>query len=761
MTKNTTSEARRSDYSLVGKDSALAIEKGLADAAWYTTPVPKEKMRELLERRDGPAIRDTLLWFALLFLFGFGGFLLWGTWWAILPFAVYGVLYASVSDSRWHESSHGTAFKTDWLNNALYELASFMVLRESVPWRWSHTRHHSDTIIVGRDPEIAVQRPANLRVVFLNFFNYMALRMYVRNIFLHCTGRLTAEERTYIPETEAGKVIARARIYAIIYAGVFALSIFSGSLLPLMYVGLSSFYGAWLMVVYGLTQHAGLAENVLDHRLNCRTVYMNPIHRYLYWNMGYHVEHHMFPLVPYHALPKLHALVKADMPTPYNGLLEAYREIIPTILRQAKDPTYYVKRQIPPPSNRAAMGAASQAITAKGKPVVDGWIEMCDSNILQKDDVLRFDHNHKTYAIYRTADGQFYATDGICTHGNAHLADGMVKGTLIECAKHNGRFDIRDGSPQRLPVCVGLKTYAVRESNGKLQLDLTSASGYGLTTPATTYTFRVVSNDNVSTFIKELVLEPETASPKLDYQPGDYMQFDIPVFEQRSLKNIEVKPPYTAVWQAQHVFEYMAGNPSPCRRNYSLAANPAIDKQLRFNVRIATPPRGVPCNAGSGSSYVFGLKQGDIVTAIGPFGEFHVKETGWEMVYLGGGAGMAPLRAHLSYLLETRKTSVRVSYWYGARSLQELFYQDYFEDLARQNENFSFHVALSEPLPDDQWQSHTGFIHDVLKREYLDQHPNPQSIEYFLCGPPAMIQAATVMLKNLGVPPTQVAYDEF
>jgi Na+-transporting NADH:ubiquinone oxidoreductase subunit F len=761
MTQNMTGRIPVSDYSLIGKDSLLAVEKGLADAKWYASPVPKEKMRELLVRRDQPAIRDTLLWFALLAAFGVCGYLLWGTGWAVIPFAIYGVLYASVSDSRWHETSHGTAFKTDWMNNALYELASFMVLRESVPWRWSHTRHHSDTIIVGRDPEIAVPRPANLWVVFLNFFNYAAFRMYVRKLYFHCTGRLTPEERTFLPQTEAGRVIVRARIYVLIYLGIAALSVCSHSILPLMYVGLPNIYGAWLMVVYGLTQHAGLAENVLDHRLNCRTVYMNRVHRYLYWNMGYHVEHHMFPLVPFHALPKLHALIKADMPTPYNGLLEAYREIIPTLKRQAKDPTYYVKRQLPPPSPRAAIAAASQSITGEGKLVVDGWIEVGAASLLQKEDVLRFDTNQKTYAIYRAADGQFYATDGLCTHGNTHLAEGMVKGTLIECAKHNGRFDIRDGSPQRLPVCVGLKTYAVRERSGMLQLDLTSAGGYGVTTPAPTYNFRVVSNENVATFIKELVLEPDGAAQILDYQPGDYLQIDIPAYAQRSLQNIEIKPPYAAVWQAQHVFDFMAGNPNPCRRIYSLATNPAVDRKLRFNVRLATPPRGIACNAGSGSAYIFTLKPGDSVTAIGPFGEFHIKETGREMVYLGGGTGMAPLRSHLSYLLEIRKTSASISYWYGARSLQELFYQDYFEDLARQNENFTFHVALSEPQPEDHWQSYTGFIHDVLKREYLDRHPNPQSIDYFLCGPPAMVQAATVMLKNLGVPPLQIAYDEF
>ena len=761
MSKTTTGEIRRSDYSLVGKDTALAIEKGLVDAKWYASPVPRDKMRELLERRDGPAIRDTLLWFALLFVFGLGGYLLWGTWWAIVPFAAYGVLYASVSDSRWHESSHGTAFKTDWLNNTLYEIASFMVLRESTPWRWSHTRHHSDTIIVGRDLEIAVPRPVNLGSVFLKFFNVMSLVKYVQNVLLHCTGKLTPEELTYIPETERGKVFLRARIYVLIYASVIGLSIYLRSFLPLVYIGLPNLFGAWLMVIYGLTQHAGLAENVLDHRLNTRTVYMNPLHRYLYWNMGYHVEHHMFPLVPYHALPKLHELIKADMPAPYNGLIEAYREIIPTLWRQSKDPTYYVKRKLPAATQRPDAPQTAQAITAKGKPVIEGWIEVCDSGRLQKEDVLRFDHDGKTYAIYRTDDNKVYATDGVCTHGNAQLADGLVMGTLIECPKHNGRFDIRDGSPQRPPVCIALKTYDVRESNGKLLFDLTSAHGLGLAEAATTYAFRVVSNDNVATFIKELVLEPDDLSLALVYQAGDYIQFDIPAYADRSLRDVDVQKPYAAVWQAQQVFDVPVGNPIACRRNYSFASNPAKDKQLRFNVRIATPPRGQVCNAGVGTSYIFCLKPGDKVTAIGPFGAFHIKETEREMVYLGGGAGMAPLRSHLSYLLETQKTSRRVSYWYGARSLQEMFYQDYFEDLARKNANFTFHVALSEPRPEDQWRSHTGFIHEVLKQEYLDSHPDPTKIEYYLCGPLVMIRAATKILTDLGVGPAQIASDEF
>ncbi len=463
-------ETRHSDYSLVGKDAALARQKGLAGAQWYAPPVPKDKLRELLQRRDGPAIRDTLLWFGLLMVFGFSGYVLWGSPWVLVPFAIYGILYASVSDSRWHECGHGTAFKTDWMNNLLYEVASFMVLRESTPWRWSHTRHHSDTIIVGLDPEIAVPRPANLGKVVLKFCNGIALFNYARNVLLHCTGKLTPEERTYIPEAEAAHVYVRARLYVLIYASVIALSFSIGSVLPLMYIGLPNLYGAWLMVIDGLTQHAGLAENVLDHRLNTRTVYMNPIHRYLYWNMCYHVEHHLFPLVPYHALPKLHELVKADLAAPYNGLIEAYREIVPTLLRQANDPTYYVERKLPALTDRADASRLVTSIAAGDRPVVDGGIEVCDSHVLNNGDVLRFDHDNQTYAIYRTTDSSVYATDGICSHAHGQLAEGLLSGILIECPKHNGRFDIRDGSPQRLPARVAIQTYAVRESNGKLLL---------------------------------------------------------------------------------------------------------------------------------------------------------------------------------------------------------------------------------------------------------------------------------------------------
>ena len=158
------------DYSLIGEEASLSVERGLADATWYTSPIPRDQMRELLVRRDGPAIRDTIIWFGLIIGSAFLVTLFWGTWWFLIPYVVYTVLYASSSDSRWHESSHGTAFKTGWMNDLLYEIASFMVLRQSTVWRWSHTRHHSDTLVRGRDPEIAAPRPPQIKRMLLRFF---------------------------------------------------------------------------------------------------------------------------------------------------------------------------------------------------------------------------------------------------------------------------------------------------------------------------------------------------------------------------------------------------------------------------------------------------------------------------------------------------------------------------------------------------------------------------------------------------------------
>src|SRR5580704_887028 len=350
----------RRNYSLVGPEADKAVEAGLVSAKWYAPPISRPELKALMRRDDGPAIRDTLIWFAALIVSGGLGVFFWGSWAAAPFFLVYGVLYGSASDSRWHECGHRTAFKTKWMNDAVYQIACFMILREPEIWRWSHTRHHTDTIIVGRDPEIIQPRPPDLVAMALSVFALKQGAAALRKLVIHAGGRLTDEEMTFVPDSERGKVYKVARIWLAMLAAVIAACVATRSILPAMYVGLPTFYGSWLTYYFGITQHFGLAEDVTDHRLNSRTVYMNPIFRFIYWNMNYHVEHHIFPTIPYHALPKLHEAVKADCPEPYPSTIAAYREIIPTLARQLSDPTYFVRRELP----RTARPAPSVAVAA-------------------------------------------------------------------------------------------------------------------------------------------------------------------------------------------------------------------------------------------------------------------------------------------------------------------------------------------------------------------------------------------------------------
>jgi Na(+)-translocating NADH:ubiquinone oxidoreductase F subunit len=712
-------------------------------------------MKELLKRKDGPAVLDTIIWFTVIFGSGYGIYALWGTWWSMIPIMIYSLFYASSSDSRWHECGHGTAFKTDWMNDFVYEIASFMMLRESTPWKWSHIRHHSDTTVVGRDPEIVVKRPPSFKAIILGSLSLTVFPAYFKNMFLHAFGKMRDEERTYIPVSETAKVYWKARIYLLIYLFVIGLAVYFQSIFPLIYIGIPSILGAWYVNMYGLTQHSGMAENVLDHRLNCRTFYFGRINRFICWNMNYHTEHHMFPLVPYHALPKLHEIIKDDMPEPYKNIFACWREIIPALKKQQKDPTYYVQRKLPTPSVRPEAYSTAAINDVHAIHEKEGWLEVCQVSQLNKEDVLRFDFEGKTFAVYQTKDGAFYATDGICTHGNTHLAGGFVKGNEIECPRHNGRFDVRDGSVKRKPVCVNLNTYPIKKENNSLWIHKESIKK---SQGKANLKFKVLSNENVATYIKELVLEP---SEKFDYKPGEYIQVKIPAYGIMKFENFVIDNPFSKDWEEDRVFEYEGVNVSQSFRNYSMATNPENDENVHFNVRIATPPIGQKVSAGAGSSYIFSLKEGDTVEARGSFGDFHIKDSDKEMVYIGGGSGMAPLRSHISYLFETLQTKRKVSFWYGARSRQEIFYQEYFEKLASEHDNFSFHIALSEPKKEDDWEGDTGFIHSVLNEKFLHQHPSPDNLEYYLCGPPALIRAVSNLLGEYLIPESAISYDEF
>lgn len=746
------------DYSLFGEDAKKAKAQGLIDASWYQSQVDTKDMLRLLERKNGTAIRDTIIWVTLLIGSGAAGFLLWGTWWAIIPFFIYGIFYGTACDSRWHESLHGTAFKSDWMNRVLYEISSFMVVRESVYWRWTHIRHHSDTLIIGRDPEIAAPRPPNIPLQIANMFNLGDWVVYLKRVSTHFIGRVTKEDRDLLPESEFKKLYLGARLIVLIYAIVIGLCIYFGSILPLMYVGLPSIYGAWLMPIYSLTQHSGLNENVLDHRLNSRTIYLNRINRYIYWNMNYHIEHHMFPLVPYHALPDLHELIKKDCPKPYKNLASAWREIFSAWEKQKNDPSYFVSVTLPSPT-KVSGEKANKTIRGDQNKVVNDWISICKTSDFLPADIKRFDYDNKTYSVYRTKNGDYYATDGFCTHGNSHLSNGMLIGNIIECSKHNGRFNLEDGSPRRSPVCIGLNTYKIKEEKNQVWLSLESIRKIEEKQKNDATTFRVISNNNLTSDIKELVLEP--VDKPFRFISGDYVQLEIPPYEYH-FDSMMVDDSFHSKWKEQNYFSQYAKNLEMTRRNYSIATNPFISNILKFNIRMHYSPSADKISAGIGSSYVFKLQAGDMVKGYGPFGDFHIKDhSEKEMVYIGGGAGMAPLRSHISYLLETKKTQSKVSYWYGARTENDLFYMDYFKKLSQAHDNFDFQVALSNISAKEESSYPRGFIHEVFEHNYLSMYKSIENIDFYLCGPPVMIDSCKKMLSGYGVKEEQILYDEF
>ena len=303
---------------------------------WYRPQVDPQDIRVLMQKSDSIAFRDTFIWFMGLGISGYMAVLLCPNLLSIPFWFIYGVLYGSASDSRWHECGHRTAFKTEWMNNAVYQIASFMLIRNPVVWKASHVRHHTDTIIVGRDPEIVAMRPPDLLRIVLNFFGLIDTMVLINRMLLHIRGQIHPDEHTFLRTEEYTQVFRVARIWLAIYLATGFAAYWFQTILPFMLVGLPRLYGAWHHVMTGLLQHLGLAENVTDHRLNTRTVLMNPISRFIYLNMNYHLEHHLFTMVPYYNLPKLHALIKHDVPPPEPSIFAAFKRLVPVLVKQLK-----------------------------------------------------------------------------------------------------------------------------------------------------------------------------------------------------------------------------------------------------------------------------------------------------------------------------------------------------------------------------------------------------------------------------------------
>jgi Na+-transporting NADH:ubiquinone oxidoreductase subunit F len=332
------------------------------------------------------------------------------------------------------------------------------------------------------------------------------------------------------------------------------------------------------------------------------------------------------------------------------------------------------------------------------------------------------------------------------------------------------RCQIMEGGGSILPTETGFFTRKEQHDHWRLGCQVKIREPLNIKVPEAVLGIKkweceVVSNRNVATFIKEFIVKlPE--GEQLNFEPGGYIQIDVPKFE-TSFSGFDIDDEYRPDWEGYRMWDLKIKNNTETFRAYSMANYPAEENLIKLNIRIATPPwdnnkkqfLNVP--PGICSSYIFSRKPGDKVTVSGPYGEFHIKNTTSEMVYIGGGAGMAPLRSHIFHLFNTLKTSRKVSYWYGARSLREIFYADEFMAIEKKFPNFTFNIALSESFPGDNWTGMTGFIHQALLDNYLSKHGEPEDIEYYFCGPPQMNSAVLKMLDNLGVPAENIAFDDF
>ncbi|MFC1742825.1 NADH:ubiquinone reductase (Na(+)-transporting) subunit F [Candidatus Riflebacteria bacterium] len=326
---------------------------------------------------------------------------------------------------------------------------------------------------------------------------------------------------------------------------------------------------------------------------------------------------------------------------------------------------------------------------------------------------------------------------------------------------------VKKGGGDILPTELGHLTRKEQKSNVRLACQLKVKNDLALEIPDEIFNIKkfqctVRSNDNVATFIKEFLVDIDEGQEPLNFKAGGYIQIDIPEYSNLKFKDFEIQKEYHPDWDRFKVWDYIANNPEPIYRAYSMANHPAEGNIVMLNIRIATPPPNVPdAPPGLASSYIFNLKKGDKVTISGPYGEFFAKDTDREMCFIGGGAGMAPLRSHVFNQFHILKTQRKVTYWYGARSLREMFYEEHFRKIEKDFPNFKFYIALSDALPEDNWTGMTGFIHQVVFDEYLKDHPEPENIEYYLCGPPPMINAVQKMLYELGVEKDMILLDEF
>ena len=466
----------------------------IVEEPWFKVDVPRQEFRTFMERNNYRGIIDTLIWFACLGLSGYLAFSVIDTAWAIPAFFLYGVFYCA-ADARWHESSHGTVFKTPWLNTVLCFIATAMQQRDIIFTHWSHTRHHSYTVINDIDPEITVTRPPTFWEHFLNFWSLGETKYYVPILIKHALGIVSSDAKKFVPEEEFSRMFWWARASLLVNIVPIALAIYLQSWLPVLFFGLPKLYGNILQRAFVLAQHAGLDDDTWDHRKNCRTINVNPFLGFLYMNMQYHIEHHMNPLMPFHQLPKFSKRIKDQLPVPYTGMIQVYREMLPALRKQVTDPTYFIKREVPTfPEDRRVKRIKALSADDAMVPMAAGKVEIKQVDTIESTDVTNLqwkkgvaaselglndavnvciDGNH--YAIYQLdTEGDYHATDGICSHEHAYLAEGFIEDGKVLCPKHNSRFCVKSGKAINRPAKTPIKVYQVKVLDGDILIGLSA-----------------------------------------------------------------------------------------------------------------------------------------------------------------------------------------------------------------------------------------------------------------------------------------------
>ncbi|MBF9016825.1 MULTISPECIES: fatty acid desaturase [unclassified Oceanispirochaeta] len=425
---------------------------------WYSCDIERETLLKFMERSNSKGLIRISLHLTVLIALGYLSFRLIGTYWMYPSFFAYGTVYCFLNHVM-HETHHRTPFKSNALNESVHWITAFAHGAEPIFDRWGHAQHHTYTYFPDVDPEVPNPRPIKISVILGQFFGIGIIKPIP--IIKHALGIIDSYTENLVPESDWKKMIWSSRLWVLGYAAIIFSSIYFQTFLPLVFTLFARFYGAFIPTMLNHTQHVGLEENVYDHRLCTRNVKVNPILSFFYWNMEYHIEHHIYPGVPFHALSKLNNEVKDQLPRPYKSVWAAYKELIPTIIKQQKESDYHVTPVLPQLKSSKTDENSGEREIRIFEDAEGFWVSSIKAEELKSNGVLPFKYESKEYAVYRIG-GNFFASDARCTHAGALLSKGMVIGESIECPAHQGRFNIKSGEATHSPACDRLKIYNTR-----------------------------------------------------------------------------------------------------------------------------------------------------------------------------------------------------------------------------------------------------------------------------------------------------------